>query len=404
MDRKVYLWAEWIDMDFFIFNKPFIVPTNKTRSGNIMAEEVLVYIATYTRGVMVATYTRCKSEGIYVYRMDPSSGTLEFSSKATGVNNPSFLAIDPQQRYLYAVNEVMEFADKPTGAVSAFSIDPRTGELTYLNKQPSHGTGPCYLSVDKTGRYVLVANYFGGSVTVLPIQDDGRLGDATDFVQHQGSSINPQRQEGPHPHSIILDPANRYAFVPDLGLDKIMIYKLDLNQGKLKPNDEPWVRIKAGAGPRHFTFHPSGRYAYLINELDPTLIAFTYDETHGTLREVQTVPALPEDFAGRNLCADVHVTPSGKFLYGSNRGHDSIVIYAIDEGTGKLTYVGHEQTQGKTPRSFAIDPTGTLLLAANKNTDTTITFRINQKTGELTSTGHIAEVPTPVCIKMIHTS
>ena len=358
-------------------------------------EEILVYIGTYTSG---------KSEGIYVYRLEQSSGTLSFASKATGVDNPSFLAIHPQQHYLYAVNEIGEFAGKPSGAVSAFSIEEKTGELTYLNQQPSHGTSPCHLSVDKTGQFVLVANYGGGSVCVLPIQDDGQLGEATDFIQHQGSSVNPQRQESPHAHSITQDAANRCAFAADLGLDKIMIYQLDLTQGKLKPNDEPWVQVKGGAGPRHFDFHPNGKYAYLINELDNTLIAFTYDETRGTLREIQTVPTLPDDFEGTSHTADVHVSPSGKFVYGSNRGHDSIVIFAIDEDTGKLTYVGHELTQGKSPRNFAIDPTGTFLLAANHSTDTIVTFRIDQQTGRLMPTGHVTEVPTPVCLKIIHIS
>jgi len=353
-------------------------------------EEILVYIGTYTGG---------KSEGIYVYRMNPSSGALEFSSKATGVDNPSFLDIHPQKNYLYAVNEIGEFAGKPSGAVSAFSIDPQTGALTYLNQQASHGTGPCHLSVDKTGKFVLVANYGGGSVAVLPIKDDGQLGEATDFIQHEGSSVNPRRQEGPHAHSFTISADNRYAFAADLGLDKIMIYLLDLSTGKLKPNDEPWTEVKAGAGPRHFDFHPTNKYAYLINEIDNTIIAYTYDEKRGTLKEIQTVTTLPEDFDDTSHTADIHVSPSRKFVYGSNRGHDSIAIYAIDEETGKLTYVGIEPTQGKTPRNFAIDPTGTFLLAANQSTDTIVTFRIDQKTGELISTGHVADVPQAVCMK-----
>lgn len=357
--------------------------------------ETLVYIGTYTHG---------KNEGIYAYRMEKSTGALSFVSKATGVNNPSFLAIHPQQNYLYAVNEIGEFAGKPSGAVSAFSIDPKTGELTYLNQQPSHGTGPCHLSVDKTGRFVLVANYGGGSVCALPIRDDGQLGEATDFIQHEGSSVNPQRQKGPHAHSIILSPDNRYAFAADLGLDKIMIYQLDLINGKLKPNDEPWAEVKAGAGPRHFDFHPNGKFAYLITELDNTIIAFTYDESNGALKEIQTVSTLPKDFEGTSYCADVHVSPSGKFVYGSNRGHESIVIFAIDSGTGKLTYVGHEPTQGKNPRNFAIDPTGTFLLAANQSTDNIVTFRIDKQTGKLVSTGEVAEVPQPVCLKIMHIS
>jgi len=354
--------------------------------------EILVYIGTYTHG---------ESEGIYVYRMDKSSGALEFSSKATGVENPSFLAIGPQQRYLYAVNEIGQFAGKPSGAVSAFSIDPETWELTFLNQQSSHGTAPCHLCVDKTGQFVLVANYGGGSVCVLPIQDDGSLGEASDFIQHEGKSVNPRRQESPHAHSIIMGPNNQYAFAADLGLDKIMIYQLDLTSGKLKPNDEPWAAVKPGAGPRHFDFHPNGKYAYLINEIDNTITAFTYDETNGTLNEIQAVPTLPEDFTDTSHCADIHVAPSGKFVYGSNRGHDSIVIFAIDEATGRLTFVDHESVRGQNPRNFAIDPTGTFLLSANQSTDNIVTFRIDQQTGKLTPTGQVTEVPAPVCLKMI---
>jgi len=355
-------------------------------------EKHLVYVGTYTRG---------KSEGIYVYLMDLSSGALEFTSKATGVVNPSFLAIDAEKRHLYSVNEIREFAGKPGGSVSAFSIDQKTGALTYLNRQPSQGIGPCYLTVDKTGKYVLVANYGGGSLSVLPIQDDGQLGAATDVVQHQGSSVDLKRQASPHAHSIVLDQANRYAFAPDLGLDRVMIYRFDPDRGKLSANDMPWVQIKPGAGPRHFTFHPNGRYAYLINELGCTLIAFAYDQMHGALREVQTVSTLPMGFEGKSYCADVHVSPSGKFVYGSNRGHDSIVIFSIDESTGKLAYVDDESTKGKTPRNFAIDPTGTFLLVANQDTDTIVTFRIDQQTGRLVSTGQMAEVPMPVCLKII---
>jgi 6-phosphogluconolactonase len=354
--------------------------------------DMLVYVGTHTRG---------KSEGIYVYRMGKSTGAMEFASVTGGVENPSFLAIHPQKRHLYAVSEVGNVAGKPGGGASAFSIDPETGGLTYLNQQSSKGAGSCHLSVDQTGRFVLVANYGSGSVAVLPIESDGTLGEATDFVQHEGSSIDTRRQSGPHAHSIMLDNANRYVFVPDLGLDKIMIYLLDLTQGKLEPNDEPWAKVKAGAGPRHFAFHPSGRYAYVINELDSTLTAFNYDGEQGRLKEIQTVPTLPDDFSDTSHCADVHISPSGRFIYGSNRGHDSIVIFEIDEATGRLTYADHEPTQGKTPRNFAIDPTGNFLLAANQNTDNIVIFRIDQQTGKLTATGHTVEVPTPVCLKMV---
>ena len=356
-------------------------------------EEMLVYVGTYTRG---------ESKGIYLYRLDPSSGALTRVGTGPYVESPSFLTSDPKQRFLYAVNEIGEFDGKPGGSVSAFAIAPETGALTLLNQQPSHGTSPCHVSVDKTGQLVLVANFGSGHVSAFPVEDNGQLGAATDLIQHEASDIEPERRKAPHAHSIIMDPANRYAFAPDLGLDRIMIYRLDLAQGKLKPSEEPWVQVKSGAGPRHFVFHPGRKYAYVINELDNSVIAFTYDEAHGGLREIQTISTLPAAFTGTSNCADVHIAPSGKFLYGSNRGHDSIVIFSIHEGTGKLTVVGHEPTQGKNPRNFAIDPTGTFLLAANQDTDTIVTFRMDGKTGELMSTGHVTEVPAPVCVKIRH--
>jgi 6-phosphogluconolactonase len=355
-----------------------------------MAETVLVYVGTYTfRG----------SEGIYVYQLDTSNGVLQPISKATGIANPSFLAVDPKQRFLYAVNETADYEGKPQGAVSSFSIDSETGELWFLNTMPSLGMHPCHVCVDKTGKFVLVANYSSGSVAVLPTKKDGSLGDASDFVQHHGSGVNKQRQEGPHAHSVTLDESNKYAFVADLGLDRIMVYKLDSSKGKLTPNDEPWTKIRSGAGPRHFAFHPNNEYAYLINELDSTITAFTYDAERGLLKEIQTVPALPKGFRGMSTCADIHVAPSGSFVYGSNRGHDSVVIYSVDEATGKLSYVGHESTQGKTPRNFMITPDGNLLLAANQDTGTIVSFRMDQQTGKLTATGKVTKVSMPVCLK-----
>jgi len=368
-----------------------------------MAEELLAYVGTYTLPILFGTGTvlKGKGEGIYVYRMDQVSGALELIFKVTDVANPSYLSFGPEHHFLYAVNELKSFEGNPSGTASAFSVDSETGEPEFLNRKIAHGTDPCHIIVDRTGRNVLVANYMSGSVCVLPIQGDGSLGDATDFVQHHGMSVNPKRQEGPHAHATVLDEANQYAFVPDLGIDKIVIYKFDPHHGKLVPNDQPWVQVRAGAGPRHLVFHPDGGYAYLINELDSTLVAFSYDTENGTLKEIQTVSTLPKDFAGVNNCADVNVSPSGDFVYGSNRGHDSIVIYGIDQRTGKLTYVGHESTQGKTPRNFAIDPTGRFLLVANQDSDTIVTFRIDPQTGKLLSTGHVTNVPTPVCIKMI---
>lgn len=355
-------------------------------------QEMLLYIGTYTSG---------KSEGIYIYRMNMATGELKHSGTAKGIVNPSFLAIDSRRRYLYAVNEVDEFGGKPSGAISSFAIDGRSGGLKFLNQQPSLGAAPCHVTVSANDRFVLVANYNGGNVSVFPVQPDGELAPASDLEQHKGSSVNPERQQGPHAHCIILDRANKFAFAVDLGLDKIMIYRFDSKAGKLAAHETPWVSLKPGAGPRHFTFHPNGRHAYVINELDSTITAYTYDKQRAVLAAMQTMSTLPSGFSGHNDCADIHVSPSGKFLYGSNRGHDSIVVFAIDAPTGKLSYVEHVSTQGKTPRNFTLDPTGTFLLAANQESDTIVTFRINLATGKLTPTGHIADVPSPVCLKLI---
>ena len=355
--------------------------------------DVFVYIGTYTQ--------ETKSEGIYVYRMDPSTGSLEYASKTTGIVDPTFLAVHPVRKYLYAVCIEDDALEQRDGAVNAYSIDQKTGELTYLNSQSTRGQGPCHVSVDSTGKFALAANYASGNVCVLPVENDGSLGEATGFVQHSGSSVNPERQDGPHAHSIMVDPSNRYVFVPDLGQDKVVIYELDLDTGGLSTNEQAWAKVADGAGPRHFDVHPTGRYAYVINELDSTITAFAYDQSKGTLEELETAPALPEGYDGVSHCADIHVSPSGQYLYGSNRGHDSIVIYSISEATGGLTYVGHESTQGSTPRNFAISVEGTLLLAANQMSDTVVAFGVDQATGELRATGEIAEVPSPVCLKLV---
>lgn len=365
-----------------------------------MSTENLVYIGTYTR--KEAHVDGRRSEGIYICRFDPATGALSEVGKATDVANPSFLAISPNRRYLFAANETGETDGQPGGAVSAFAIDPESGALTFLNWQLSHGAAPCHLSVDQTGQYVLVANYSSGTVAVLPVGTDGRLGEATEVIQHEGSSVNPKRQQEPHAHSITLDPSNRYAIAADLGIDKMMIYRLDLEQGNLIPHSQPWAQVKAGAGPRHFTFHPNGRYAYVINEIDSTVTAFAYDTDAGTLQDFQTLSTLPADFSGNSSCADIHIAPSGRFLYGSNRGHDSIAIYAIDLESGQLTHIGHEPTGGRTPRNFAIDPSGAFLLAANQNSSTIASFHLDPESGRLTPTGHVAEIPTPVCIRFLH--
>ncbi|HXM36039.1 MAG TPA: lactonase family protein [Pyrinomonadaceae bacterium] len=354
---------------------------------------------TGSRLVYVGTYTTGRSEGIYVCRLDLSSGELRGIDVAKGVVNPSFLTIDRQRRYLYAVNEVKEFEHKATGAISSFGVDQRTGKLHSLNQQPSAGSGPCHLTLDATGKFLLVANYDGGSVAVLPVIK-GSLGAPVDMVQHQGSSVNPDRQQGPHAHCVALDLANRYLFVTDLGLDKIVIYGFDSRSGKLKASNERWAKLRPGAGPRHFKFHPSGELGYVINELDSTITAFKYDGARGVLQEVQTVSTLPADFSGQNSCAEIDVAPSGKFLYGSNRGHDSIVVFSVNQRTGRLGLVQHVSTEGKTPRNFAIDPAGDFLLAANQNSNNVVTFRIDRQLGKLSPTGHAVEIPTPVCVVM----
>jgi 6-phosphogluconolactonase len=351
--------------------------------------------------VYIGTYTGGKSKGIYRLDLDLATGKLTSHGLAAETANPSFLAIHPSHTLLYAVGEVEDFGGKNSGAICAFKIDPKTGKLALLNRQSSGGGGPCHLVVDRAGKHVLAANYGGGSACVLPIKPDGSLGERTAFVQHKGSSVNKQRQEGPHAHSINLDAANHFAFVADLGLDKVMIYKYGADKGTLTPNEPPSASVAPGAGPRHFAFHPSGRYAYVINELQSTVTAFHYDPERGILETLQTVSTLPRGYKGDTTTAEVQVHPSGKFLYGSNRGHNSIAIFAIDEETGKLTAHGHQTNQIKIPRNFGIDPTGKYLLVANQDADTVVVFRIDAKTGELTPTGNVAEVPKPVCVKMM---
>jgi 6-phosphogluconolactonase len=363
----------------------------------------LIYVGTYTEPIRFGSgkILQGKGKGIYVYRLDAASGAMALIGLVEAGPNPSYLAFDPSRRFLYAVNELKEFEGAPTGAIGAFSVDAGSGDLTFLNRKPTHGTDPCHLTVHQTGRYVLVANFTSGSVCVLPIREDGSLGDATDVVQHRGSSVDPARQSGPHAHAVTLDGSGRYAFVPDLGIDRVMTYRFDADWGRLEPNDEPWVEVAAGAGPRQLVMYPQDGYAYLINELDSTMTAFRWDGDEGTLREIQTLSTLPADFDGANTGAEVQISPSGEFLYGSNRGHDSIVTYAVDRMDGTLTCIGHESTRGKTPRNFAVGPGGRFLLAANQETDNVVAFKLDPASGEPVATGHSVGVPTPVCVRFI---
>jgi 6-phosphogluconolactonase len=354
--------------------------------------KVRVYFGTYTRG---------DSEGIYVSVLDLASGELSPPVLAAQAVNPAFLAIHPQQPWLYSVGEVGDFAGRRSGVVYAFRIDPRTGLLTLINEQPSGGTGACHVSLDHSGRFVLVANYGGGNASVLPIEAGGRLGEATAFVQHEGSSIDPRRQTAPHAHAAYVDPGNRFAMVVDLGLDRVMIYRFDAQHGTLDPNDPAWVSVNPGAGPRHFAFHPQGRFAYVINELQSSVTMFAHDAAQGSFEELQTISTLPADFQGDNTTAEILVHPTGRFLYGSNRGHDSIAVFAIDPEHGRLQAVQHQATGGQTPRNFGIDPTGQFLLAANQASDNVAVFRIDASSGQLNATGQQIQVPTPVCVRLV---
>lgn len=352
--------------------------------------------------VYLGTYTGEKSQGVYRARLDMATGALSSPELAATVTSPSFLAVHPSRPFLYAVNEMGKFGDKPTGAVSAFAIDARTGALTLLNQESSGGSGPAHLTVTRGGTAVLVANYGGGSVASLPIGSDGRLKPAVSVIAHQGSSVHPKRQTRPYAHSINVDAADRFAYAADLGADRIFIYRLEAT-GALATATPPSVALAPGSGPRHFAFHPARPYAYVINELSLTVTAFSRDTNTGALTEVQTVGTLPPGVASDPgfSTAEVVVHPSGRFLFGSNRGHDSIVVFAIDDATGRLTLVEHEPTQGNFPRGFGVDPTGTYLLAANQRSDLVVVFRIDQKTGALTPAGHTVKVGTPVSVAFV---
>ena len=350
--------------------------------------------------VYVGTYTRGESLGIYRLRLDLETGKLTSVGVTEDVENPSFLAIHPTGRFLYAVNEVGNFSGNRSGAVSAFAIDRRSGALKLLNQQPSGGAGPCHLVVDRAGKHVLLANYGGGSIAALPLGEDGRLGPATAFVQHEGSSVNPRRQQAPHAHSINLDSANRFAFAADLGLDKVLIYRFDPQRGTLAAHTTPSASVAPGAGPRHFAFHPLGQTAYVINELASTITAFRYDARRGVLVELHTLSTLPEGFEGNNSTAEVQVHYTGKFVYGSNRGHDSIAVFAVDPKTGKLTAHGHHASGGKTPRASASTPL-VATCSPPTRTPTTSSSTASTSTPAALQAVHETAVPTPVCVKFL---
>jgi 6-phosphogluconolactonase len=363
--------------------------------ANVAADDTLVYVGTYTGG---------ESKGIYLFKLPTNnvvasqSITLTPLGLAADTPNPSFLEIDARRRLLFAVNEIDEYDGQREGAVSAFSIDGTSGKLTLLNQRSSRGGGPCHLILDRSGRHLLVANYGGGSVAVLPVAPDGRLGEATDFIQHSGSSVDPRRQRGPHAHCVTLDPANRFAFVCDLGLDKVLAYRFDAEAGNLSPSNPAFTALTPGAGPRHMTFHPDSRFAYVINELNSTITAYAYDAQSGALSERQTISTLPEHFDGLNTTAEIAVHPNGKYVYASNRGHESVVLFAIDGDQGTLTYVEDQGTGGKTPRHFGIQQSGEHLAITNQTTNTLRLCRIDGRNGRLKPSSVFTSVPSPTCV------
>jgi 6-phosphogluconolactonase len=351
----------------------------------------LAYIGTYT--------TKKESKGIYAYNFNPATGEFTSIGLAAETTDPSFVAVHPNGKYLYAVNEVGDFNGQKSGAISSFEIDRKSGKLKLLNQVSTHGAGPCYVSLDKDGRFVLVANYDGGSVATFEIEPDGSLSLAKGFVQHSGSGTDKERQEGPHAHWIGVSPDNRFALVADLGLDDVLVYKFDDVQGKLTPHSPPYTQVKAGSGPRHLAFAPNGKFAYLVTEMASTVVAFSWNAEKGTLNTLQTLPMLPKDYSGVKEAAEITVHPNGKFVYASNRGSaNSIAAYKVDGAKGTLTPIGIFPTGGKIPRHFTIDPTGQFLIAANADSDNLVTMKIDENTGALTPTGKEVSVPSPQCV------
>ena len=345
----------------------------------------------------MAIYVGTYANGIYRLEFDASTGAATVPVVAALTPNPSFLALHPNGRVLYAVNEVADFGGSRTGAVSAFSVGASDGRLTLLNQQPSAGADPCHLIVDGAGRHLIVANYSTGTVAVLPIDAIGRLSQPVSVRQHHGHGPDSKRQEAPHAHAVTFDQSGRFLFEADLGTDRIHTFRFDAEAGRLVPTDPPDVVCEPGSGPRHFAWHPSGRMLYVLNELESTVTALAFDAANGRLTSVQTQPMLPAGFAGLNTGAELAVLPNGRFLFASNRGHDSLARFAIDPATGALTPAGHVPAGGKTPRHFAVDPSSRWLLAANQDSDAITIFRLDAASGALTPVGQIA-VPKPVCV------
>jgi 6-phosphogluconolactonase len=344
--------------------------------------------------VYFGTYTASISKGIYAARYEPASGKVEMLGVVAEAANPSFLAIRPDQRFLYAVNWKASGAE-PGNMVSAFSIDARTAKLSFLNKVPSKGEQPTHLAVDSTGKTLVVANYGSGTVAAFPVAEDGRIGEAIWVDQHTAPPVDGQGGV-PHAHDVLFSPDNRLVFIAELGLDRVCSYRFDAARRAISPYDPPFVATRPGSGPRHLALHPNGKFLYANNETSSTVTIFKREG--GVLKEIQTISTLPPDFKGKNSTAEIQIDRAGKFLYVSNRGHDSIAVFAVESDSGRITPVEYVSTQGKTPRNFSLDPTGASLFAANENSSTVVLFRVDRATGRLKPSGTVLGIPSPSCV------
>jgi 6-phosphogluconolactonase len=350
------------------------------------AADTLVYFGTHRAGPGI---------GFSLAHFDTDTGVLTKPEFLLEAREPAYFVISPDGRHLYTCNS------GTPGGVSAYAIAPHDGHLTLINRVLAGGGDTSYLSLDRTAHYALAANYLGGNIAVFALRPDGGIGDWTDFVQHTGHSVDPQRQTHAYAHSIITDPTNRFVLSADLGVDKVFVYRFDAEHGTLTPNDPPFTAVAPGSGARHLKFYPNGRWVYLINEIASTVIAFTWDSRAGTLAEFQTVSTLPADFKGVSACAELEIHPNGKFLYASNRGDDSLAVFAIDPATGRLTLVEHVPSGGRTPRNFAFDPTARWIVCTNHDSNNAVVFRVNATTGRLTQTGDPVSVPYPFCERFL---
>ncbi|AWT59771.1 MAG: 6-phosphogluconolactonase [Candidatus Moanabacter tarae] len=359
-------------------------------------KDTLVYFGTATAG---------ESDGIYRCWLNSDNGELTGVALAANIGNPGFLAIHPSGLYLYSTGEKLEGDERDAGSVNAFSRKLTNGDLQLINRQSSVGAGPCHISIDENGNSLFVANYGGGSAAAFPVMSDGSLGEANSFIQHKGKSgVHPTRQNQSHAHSIFLDPSNRFALVCDLGLDQVLVYRIKPGIARLDPNNPPFARVAGGAGPRHLAFHQNRKWVYVLNEINSTVTVFSFNEEIGSLKEEQSISALPKDTSIESTCAEIILSPDGHFLYASNRGHDSLAIYSVNEENGLLESVGHQSVLGRTPRNFAFDPTGNFVIVANQDTSDVYSFLYDEKSGNLEPTGSRIEIPNPICVRMIASS